>query len=126
MHGKVKPLPASCSKKIYICMEREFQDDLKYEIWCAPYVHFLVACTRLYISLCRSVGRSVGLSVCRSVGLSVCWSVASRFGSKAFSRLAEEYGWRRRRTRLTEKQKALQNRVRKRERVKKRNSVANR
>ena len=45
----------------------------------------------------------------RSVGLSVCWSVASRFGSKAFSRLAEEYGWRRRRTRLTEKQKAPQN-----------------
>ena len=32
---------------------------------------FLVACTRLYKSLCRSVGRSVGLSV----GLSVCRSV---------------------------------------------------
>ena len=54
---------------------------------------FLVACTQIYISLCRSVG------------LSVCRSVVSCFGSKA--RVAEEDSWRRRRTRLTEKQKAF-------------------
>ena len=39
------------------------------------FLSFLVACTRLYKSLCRSVGwsvcRLVGLSVGRSVGLSV-------------------------------------------------------
>ena len=33
---------------------------------------FLVACTRLYKPLCRSVRRSVGPSVRRSVGRSVC------------------------------------------------------
>ena len=32
------------------------------------FLSFLVACTRLYKSLCRSVGRSVGRSVRRSVG----------------------------------------------------------
>ena len=36
---------------------------------------FLVACTRLYKSLCRSVGRSVCLSVGLSVYRSVCLSV---------------------------------------------------
>ena len=38
-------------------------------------VSFLVACTRLYKSLCRSVGWSVGRSVGRSVG----WSVGRSF-----------------------------------------------
>ena len=37
----------------------------------APPRRFLVACTRLYTPLCRSVGRSVGQSVGRLVGRSV-------------------------------------------------------
>ena len=46
-----------------------FFSTLLYYLFCTTALHkivreiFLVACTRLYKSLCRSVGRSVGLSV---------------------------------------------------------------
>ena len=47
--------------------------DQTFLVYASPHFfhQFLVACTRLYKSLCRSVGLSVG----RSVGLSVCRSV---------------------------------------------------
>ena len=49
------------------------------------FLQFLVACTRLYKPLCRSVGQSVGRSVRRSVGPSVAASSEhATYGDRPF------------------------------------------
>ena len=41
LHGEVELVPANRSMKIFVYMEREFLDGIKYVLCCALFMHFL-------------------------------------------------------------------------------------